>query len=114
MPAPIVPAPMTLITPATGASPPECGSASASLAPSRALGLARHAGVDPGHRPSDDQFLDLGGSLVEGGHAYGAEVAHDGVVVDAAGAVVHMDRRVGALHRRLGGVQLCDRGLDGV
>src|SRR5439155_17424056 len=42
--------------------------------------------VDAGHRPADDQFLDLRGALVQRGHAHVAEIALDRVVIDVAGA----------------------------
>src|ERR1700691_3138016 len=41
----------------------------------------RHERVDAGHRAADDQLLDLGGALVQGGDAHVAEVALDRVVV---------------------------------
>ena len=46
---------------------------------------------------ADDQLLDLRGALVERRHARVAQVALDRVVVDVAGAAVHLDRDVGAL-----------------
>ena len=63
---------------------------------------------------ADDQLLDLRGALVEGGDAGVAQVALDRVVVDVAGAAVDLDRQVRALDRRLGRVELGDRGLHRV
>ena len=70
--------------------------------------------VDPGRVAADDQLLDLRGALVEGRDAGVAQVALDRVVVDVAGAAVDLDREVRALDRRLGRVELRDRGLDRV
>ena len=74
----------------------------------------RNERVDPGQRAADDQLLDLRGPLVQRGHAHVAEVALDRMVVDVARAAVDLDRGVGAADRRLGGVQLGDRGLGRV
>src|SRR3712207_4192306 len=63
---------------------------------------------------ANDQLLDLGRALVEGRDARVAQVALDRVVVDVAGAAMHLDRRVGGAHGRLGRVQLRDRGLHRV
>ena len=81
--------------------------------PMSAAVIRRHR-VDAGRIAADDQLLDLRGALVEGGHPGVAQVALDRVVVDVAGAAVDLDREVRALDRRLGRVELGDRGLDGV
>ncbi len=95
IPAPIVPAPKT---PTTWVTP-------------QRLGHVGHERVDAGHRAADDQLLDLRGALVERRDAHVAEALLDGMVVDVARAAVDLDRGVRALHRRLGGVELGDRGL---
>src|SRR5215207_7821159 len=78
------------------------------------VGLQRRHRVDPGGLAPDDQLLDLGGALVQGRDPGIAQVALHRVVVDVAGAAMYLNRGVGALHRRLGRVQLRDRGLRGV
>src|SRR4051794_4122815 len=94
MPAPIVPAPRTPTT-------------------RGATGLRGDERVQAGLGAPDDELLDLGGALVERRHAHVAEVALDRVVVHVARAAVDLDRLVGAALRRLGGVELGDRGLRG-
>src|SRR5439155_2546581 len=122
IPAPIVPAPSTPITlaapPARPASPALSSSETGSweaIAREPAAGLGGgNQRVDAGHRPADDQFLDLRGALVQRGHAHVAEIALDRVVIDVAGAPVHLDGSVRALDGRLGRVQLGHRGLERV
>jgi hypothetical protein len=63
---------------------------------------------------ADDELLDLRRALVQRGHAHVAKPALDRVVVDVAGPAVDLDRRVRALDRGLGGVELGDRRLDRV
>src|ERR1700674_3392338 len=112
MPAPIVPAPTAPITSAAlrtwsalpGSSSLKGSSSAMDRFGARASG--GHERVDPRHRPSDDQLLDLRGPLVEGGDAHVSEVALDRVVVDVPSAAMNLDRRVRALHRRLGRMQL--------
>src|SRR4051794_26911663 len=67
-----------------------------------------------GGGPADDQLLDLRGPLVQRGDAGVPQVALDRVVVDVAGAAMDLDRQVRALDRRLGRVELRDRGLGRV
>src|SRR5437899_5701885 len=121
MPAPIVPAPSTPITlaalPARPASPALSSSETPSFLAIARVPAARLGGdqrVDAGHRPADDQLLDLRGALVERGHAHVAEIALHRVIVDVAGAAVDLDGGVRTLHRRLGRVQLGHRGLERV
>src|SRR4051794_21336067 len=61
--------------------------------------LLHHRGhrVDPGRGPPDDQLLDLRGPFVKRGDAGVTQVALHRVVVDVAGAAVHLDRHVGAV-----------------
>src|SRR6516164_10921597 len=99
MPAPIVPAPSTPMT--AGALSPRSGAPALGLPCRRSsadtgrlacrLSSGGHQRVDPRHHASDDELLDLRGSLIQGRHAHIAQVALDRMVVDIAGATVYLD-----------------------
>src|SRR2546423_503167 len=127
IPAPIVPAPTTPMVatsetgPAAPALPPSALRFSWDIArvyerlrASGSYALLGDQRVDPRRRAPDDQLLDLGGSLVQRGHAHVAEVALDRVVVHVARPAVHLDRRVRTPLGGLRGVVLGDGGLGGV